>query len=781
MRTFYEHSSAKFLSISIKGGSKYYAHALWALDYALLTQAAGRTNANFIETPPIYVNKAPTVANPAILRLNESWWKSVRDTQRVIYCRVDWAGKLAQPWVLLEEFEFIINHAPIANAGKDEIIALDPMGNLLADIRLDASGSDDFDLHGPQHVAGPLSYRWSPVQTPITLAAGSAVHNAAYGLANTVNPVFLSAGTAIPASDRGAYVFRLTVDDGEVATLGLRSGQSRTNTSDARIMLDAQAGPNLTLLSPTTQNPFLGNFEDGVDIPIYYMLGLPLTQQNAYQNGWRLRCTITQAIQSPKFPSNAAGTRVFEVITIPRPGQAEIIRWDGLETSTPTPGWKAIGAFDIKLELLDINGNLPPGIAGNVILESRAIVLDYARWLFPVEFATLQAVLSGTFGESNHLGDLGTRLHTGLDISAVGPPNLQAARSGYYGLSNVHIIELTHAMPERTRYLHGTNLQAYIQGALVLQGARLATMSDVGVPGSVHLHFEYRIRKPTDPGPTAINPLTIVPVRDVLAPEPIEAVIIRAASAVGLPADLANPSNGINAMADLIIRCRDRADPNHNTAIDNSPYRVWVVEQNPVANWPEIRFDAIDSTKHLRDFYARQADYLQFGFPRTSDNHYLLYLRWDTTGYQRRHSPLRFTVNIADFMGSTTRRDIVFGPDAVYVSGPPDPATTSAQPKTFEVDVAITNWTNGLDGVNFDDYHLELAGAPVGWTIARKGAAAGTGLRTGPINNGATRQMILIVDPNAVAPVGTHTFEIIVSSDILRQVGSRVTITARVV
>ncbi|MCX4993574.1 M23 family metallopeptidase [Streptomyces sp. NBC_00568] len=826
MRTLYLHASAAYVAVTIKGSSQYYVRASWANDLKLLDEPPGlpRTSDNYFQNAAQYVANPPTAANPLVLRADATWWRRARERERTVYALVEWRKSPNQPWVMLDTLEYVVNHSPRANAGPDQVAIVDAAGNLTAEVSLDGSASDDPDQNAALHPAGTLTYSWAAIQTPAALTPHGPAWTAAHGLRPTATPLFLAAGTAIPPSDRGVYAFRLTVDDNEAATLGTRAGQSLTNTSDMRVMLGAQAGPGLTVLSPTSTAPYFGNFEDGVDVPVHFTVDPALVQQNAYHNGWLVRCTITLALDSPVYPSGRSqGETVFEATTAARTGPVETIHWNGRTNRGTTTGWRAVGAFTVKLELLDSTGALPAGIAGNVTTQNRAIVLDGFRWKLPVDAPWAQTILSGGFGESGHAGGLQTRLHTGIDISAVGPPDIVAARSGFYPPGNpnadgVHRIELTHALPDRTHYLHADQLANYAPGELVLQGAKLGRMSNVS-PGSldVHLHFEHRVQTPTDPGPTVRNPLGIVPLRDVYAPE-IEGVFVRQAPAAGA-ADMSAAHDNITGMADLVVRSRDYAHPDRLNVgpgtLLNGLHRLEVLEQNAVAAWRGIRLDAIPSpgdaqhvaVTHLRDVFALQANNLQPPpvFPRTRDNHYLNYLRWNTAGYQQQGGPLRLEISVVDFSNARRRRTVVIGPDATLRTPPPTPATTNAAPAPFSFDIEVVNRTNNLNGahtinasvaspdgyqvhtctdwISNDNCHVTLAGAPPGWTIspARTGALSNGATPASPQGGAAQPQVVTVtIDPHGQAPAGTHTFDIVVSSHVLRQAGSRIPVTVRV-
>ena len=200
-----------------------------------------------------------------------------------------------------------------------------------------------------------------------------------------------------------------------------------------------------------------------------------------------------------------------------------------------------------------------------------------------------------------------------------------------------------------------------------------------------------------------------MPLRDVYLPE-IEGVFVREAPAA--VADMTAARAGIAGMADLVVRCRDYGHPDRvnvgpNTLL-NGPYGLQVVQRNNVVGWRRIRFDTIPSpggpqqvaVTHLRDVFALQANRFAPGpvFPATRDNHYLTYLRWDTTGYQRQGGPLQLEVFVVEFSNAIRRRDVTIGPDASLRTPPPDPATSSSAPAPFSFDIDVVNRTYGLNG-----------------------------------------------------------------------------------
>lgn len=766
MATYRVHHSANRVSVWVTGGSNYFIRARWATEISLLNVPPGGalTPVNYFESLPVYA-PAPTNTSPAVLHLDTIWWGAIRDTARNLYVVIEWLQNTPNAkWRSFEFHTFIINHNPVANAGPDQRIELDPAGTVPYDVLLDASASDDPDLHelvNPD--PGPLSFDWWPIETPLSISPGGLAWAAAHGMPKTSRPVFLTAGSVIPPSDRGAYTFRLWVKDTEVADIGAYSGQNGLTSAETRVLVGVSS-PQLKIESPSTANPHISNMQDGVGIYVYYSIGDTVANAPEYAGAWVVKCTINLAQSSPVYAAGPpVGTTVYEATKVSFQ-RVNYFTWDGRISDGPLSGLAVAGAFNVRLELLDRNWQ-PTGIAGSTDTANRSIVIDVDRWNLPIRGTFATAALSGAFMESGHAGDLGTRLHTGIDIVDVngGRPDLIAARSGFYASAG-DVIMLTHTMPDQTRYRHGDMFEPHAVGDLVLQGERLARMSDIGVPGSVHLHFEHHTFAPA----SIRNPLGILGLVDGIAPA-IEAVVIRRASVAGQPADLTLPSSGIDGFADLIIQCRDRAHPGRNTPLNNGPYRVMVEEANGVGVWPQIRFDSMTAADHLRKFFALQG---QFGNPVTPANHYLLYLRWDTGPYGRTVSPLRLRIIVADFAGGQREHILALGPTAVIAAAPPDPAMSASAPHDVHLTMSITNAATGIGGLASENCHIELIGAPLGWTV--------TPTRSGAIANGLTSPVPLIIHLNGNVPVGLHAMSIGIYSNVILNVGMRVPLSIRI-
>jgi hypothetical protein len=92
--------------------------------------------------------------------------------------------------------------------------------------------------------------------------------------------------------------------------------------------------------------------------------------------------------------------------------------------------------------------------------------------------------------------------------------------------------------------------------------------------------------------------------------------------------------------------------------------------------------------------------------------------------------------------------------------------------------ITITNRLAGLNNSNTnlaspaDNFFLMFANAPAGWTVSPA--------RTGAINAGASSTISITIDPHGVAAAGIHNFELVISSGILRDVGTRLALSVTV-
>jgi murein DD-endopeptidase MepM/ murein hydrolase activator NlpD len=777
MRTSYVHESATFVGINITGGSQYYVRARWATSAGLLSvpPVGVATPATYNETGELFVGSTPTADNPALLAVDGVWWQAGVPNVRTIFAVVEWHLVGNAAWQHFDDYQFIINHDPVANAGPDRVITLGPLGQIPADVQLDATASDDVDLHAAANAdAGPLHYRWWPESLPTAVQQNGSGWSGAFGVTtlDQASPVLFAANLPMPATDQGEYRMRLYVEDNDPASIGVKAGQVGVGGASVSVIVRA-AGSGVQILSPLGASPSFRSIERDrpMELRVFYQVSADVLADAAYAGGWIVRCRIRQEqMASPvALLSMPTGTLVFERSKTQVESDG-FFSWNGLMSATAVPAASAVGSFSIEIELLDADGQ-STGVAGSTAQETNAIVIDFVEYLLPVDLAFRQAAMNGAFMESGHAGKFNTRLHTGMDMvpsGGAGVPSVLASRSGFLTFDGgaTNDIRLNHAPPDITHYLHSAPPPAAANGSLVLQGDTLSTMSNAGTMG-VHLHFEYFQDLTAAGGALLIrNPLEVVPLIDGLVPA-IEDVMIRQAPAMGGAADLALAQTSLGGTIDLIVRCRDRANPRFTSGVENAPYSMAVVDDSGLGGpWPTFTFETMTAAVVAEQFYERSGI-----SPAPFDvvHQFLPFLRRDTTVYGQQVSPLRLHVTVADYFGHRSAiRDVTIGA-TVAVTMIPAPATSSANPQPFTVTLAITNNGGGLTGVANDRFDIALAGAPATWTIS-------AGTPTPAINNGATRNVVVTVHPHGVAAAGMVAFSLVVSSRLLTQVAAVVPI-----
>lgn len=783
MKTVRIHEDNEHVGVNVTGGSNYTVRVRWATDQGLLAipPVGVRTPATYSETPPLFVTAVPTADNPAFLPLDPVWWQTSGRKQRNLFAVLEFHGTANANWQHFEDFQFIINHDPVANAGPDQVVALDPMGRVVADVQLDATASDDPDLHAALSPApGPLHYRWWPESLPAAIARNGVGWVGAYDAANhdDPSPVLLAANTVVPASDRGEYRMRLYVEDNDPATLGRRVGQVGVDGASVRVLI-ASAGNGLQILSPLAASPAFRSFERDrfMDIRIYYRINEDILNDPAYADGWFVRCRIWQEKPAPSFAllSQPAGSIVFDLMKPPIDREG-FFTWDGRQVVAGIPRAIAVGSFSIELELLDALGQ-STAVVGNTAYETNAIVIDFLLYVHPVALAFPQTAMNGAFMESGHAGKFGTRLHTGMDMvptGGAGIPDVVASRSGFWHLeaAATNDLRIEHEAPELTHYLHADPIAKFNAGDLVLQGERLGTMSSKGANGNVHLHFEYYQDLAAAGGALMIrNPLQIMPLVDTVPPQ-IEDAFIRSAPANGA-ADLTRAASNIGGVADLIVRGRDRANAAFASAVQNGPYGMTVVDDSGRGVFPEIKFDSMTQANQCSEYFETTGIFNGVNIFDPA-HQFLPYLRWDTAAYAGQVSPLTLHVRLSDFFGHrSAAREINVGAMVAIIVAPPTPATSSAAPKPFQLTMAISNRGAGLTAVNSDTFAISLQGAPVGWTLA-------AGTTSGAVANGTTKNVVVRVNPNGVAPAGNVAFALVVASGILTHVAATLPVTVTI-
>ena len=605
---------------------------------------------------------------------------------------------------------------------------------------------------------------------PAMISEVSLIFKQAWEIDNTAKPVFLPAGVYVEPSARGMYTFRLTVTDDDIATLGRQARKSGSACADTDVLIQGDPDPKFTIQRPTSNNPQISNFEDGVSIRIQYTIGDEIASDPAYEHGWKIRCTIRYNQQS--LVSYQPRMIVFQVEKVSFERKDHFL-WDGIMTEGIAVGNRAYGSFDVELELLDHTGNFTH-VAGSIVTESEAIVIDGFRWIYPLKMAALNIQLKGTFMESGHLGTEQTGLHTGIDLGGAPgkPAEIIAVRSGRYSLSHGHWAQLQHDGPHRTLYLHGRNFVPN-HGDLVLQGGKIGDMSDNGLPGFIHLHFEHRLYPPG----LIRNPLFILPSIKDLQPPAVERIFIR--EDTGGQCDLRRNARSIPSVAHLIVRCRDRVHSKRDTELDNGPYKVEVRDANSSALLDRIEFNEISIAElppnrpTWRHFYPVQSVYVPEN--PSAQNHYLPFLRLDTAPYGQAVSPIRLEVRVSDFMGGVNLQVVSIGPD---VESYPNLVLANS-----DFEITIKNCTNNIYDndtrageampIIVDDFHILLADdAPAGWSLSR--------IRSGDIGNSASKTVTLQINTNGSFAPGEYELHLIVHSNILLQVGQHLPITVRV-
>jgi murein DD-endopeptidase MepM/ murein hydrolase activator NlpD len=775
MRRFDIHRTAGPIRIKIASGSDFIARARWGLTPGLVAEPPTEVRGplNYSANPEVFIAGELAPDRPLYLPLDPLWWDVQRYDERNIYCVVEFRHPEDAAWSLLADFVFVVDQDPVANAGRDQIVQLDAAGAIVADVTLDGSASDDRDLHAAVNPdPGPLIYDWSCIHGPPN-AQGTLPMAAAMNVGPVASPVFLLAGTVVPPEARGAYRFQLEVRDTNVATIGSTAGQPGKGFAETRVLVGGAAGA-LVIQMPTTAEPYIGNAQDGIAVTVWYSIGDALANDPAYANGWQVRLTLRQAIESPIIPGRAVGEPVY-VATTTSSHRVGSFAWAGTATfdilRNPTPnGGRAFGAFDIELELLDRTG-ASTGVPASRVTMPRSIALDLFRWLIPLD-SGVTSRLTGAFMETGHAGYRATAMHGGIDLAAAGPPAILAARSGFRRFvgGNTNTIEVTHGI-DRTRYLHGVAPVAYPANALVVQGAPLATMGSAGTVGA-HLHFQMEAVDANQNTIGLVNPLFQIGIRDTQVPS-IDRVLVRAA---GLPgADLTQPAVDIAGQVDVIVLCRDNADPAYQSANGSflAPFGLELTDGGAPAG--SFSFDALDDTLHASRYYATQS-IGAYPAGNVADRYYLLYLRLATAGYAAT-GPRTYTARVRDFGGRAVARPFVIGGDAQITFAPAVPATTHAAPAPFGLTVRVDNRLSQLDATvaaaaASDNFYLSLVGAPAGWTVSPA--------RTGAIGGGASAAVAVTIDPHGVAPAGNHAFDLVIASGILHDVRTRVAITVTV-
>ncbi len=748
-------------------GYDFYIRGYWATSLESLIDPSQRIfYENFFDNPTMWIDAAfaPTLENPLIIQVDPFWWDYIRKLERLLYTRIE-ARTEDSEWIVLNEYLFIINHNPVANAGVDEIITINPDGSVPISIHLDATSSTDIDSYHPTHPdTGLLNYQWSLEAYPPTIDHLGLLYNRIANIDSIGQPLFLSVGEPIGLDGIGTYRFKVTVNDNDVHEIGKRRGLTGEGISLVNMQIRYPT-PELSILAPTTSVSQFSNFEDGVNIQIHYRVGDGVSSLPQYNGIWMLRITLKQSIASPHItPAIPNNTIVFEQTRVDFSVEG-YFSWDGIVKGDGAfAGFPAIGAFSIELELLDRTGT-SIGVAESRSIETNSIIIDLNRWIIPIDSNYWDTRVVGTFMESGHGGFIGTNgIHGGVDLVAPGAPFVRAAKSGIYSSSigGANPIRIQHNISEQSVYRHGVNFEAIPQNSLVLQGQKLSDMGDAGAE-SIHLHFEYL---QTLFSTIVLNPLSIIDITDQESPE-IDEVFLRSAN-IHATANKANSSTGILDFGDFIIHCRDRAHPAVNRPLDNGPYLIRVTDagQNVSLDLVFNFFDPL--VDRLGNFYARQGLRDQ---PTTEPHHYLPYIRWSFNDNYLNSGPVIFNVRVEDIIGNYSIRQIIIGPE-VSIENQPDPVSNQVASHNIPFWILIQGNTSGIDLVQ-DNYHIEIIEVNSGvlfpgWSIDRS--------RSGNILNGGLSGVQIILTTPVNLGVGNYNVRIRTTSNILRRVGDDVMI-----
>ena len=228
--------------VVITSGAKYYLRTRWATDRAALAEppTTPRTAANFSDGGTVFIASASS-SNPFVWYVNQLWWWLIRSSQRNLYCIVEWQDESqTAPWAYLSDYDFVINHDPVADGGPDQVIVLDDQSRVVNDVTLDASRSDDPDLHaGTNPDPGPLHYAWQRADLPVQLDLNGDAFMGITSLEHQAQakPLFLQSGALVPPGDRGMYSFSLDVTDNDVASVGDLMGTAGINSTVSRVLI----------------------------------------------------------------------------------------------------------------------------------------------------------------------------------------------------------------------------------------------------------------------------------------------------------------------------------------------------------------------------------------------------------------------------------------------------------------------------------------------------------------------------------------------------------------
>jgi hypothetical protein len=316
------------------------------------------------------------------------------------------------------------------------------------------------------------------------------------------------------------------------------------------------------------------------------------------------------------------------------------------------------------------------------------------EWHWPLDNS---ARLSGTFREAYHAGDLGTRLHAGIDAAVCGDA-VRAAMSGKLMEKPAVRLELNHPIGLRSHYLHMNSRTTLPLGTYINQGTKLGLASNVGRNVACHLHFavsdlpETSYSNPlqylpegtsTTSGWTNVTDPVVSNIRLRSVADPHYAYVNGAGTTV-------INRTGIAGQVDIIATAND---PNQGSTLAPSQVRFYI---NGVEALTDLTSTLLTAEDHERKYYA-------YRNPNTRENNrnlnemYLLYHRWNKAGLPANAGPQTIEVRATDYNGNplapAPQRSITIGPDITAN------VQQVCEPLPQQVRVPIDNRNQGLENL----------------------------------------------------------------------------------
>ncbi len=352
--------------------------------------------------------------------------------------------------------------------------------------------------------------------------------------------------------------------------------------------------------------------------------------------------------------------------------------------------------------------------------------------------------LSGVFREAYHAGDLGTRLHAGIDV-AVCPPSTDVPKQVYAAMSGVLApltatrLEINQPNDLRSHYLHMNPRTTLPPGTYLNQGTLLGTASNVGKGVPCHLHFAVSNHART----AYYNPLQYLPAATATTTgwtnvtDPLVSSIRLRSVADPQYAYLSGAGatvvarTGIAGQADIIATAND---PNGGSTLAPAQVQFFInplLEPGAAAVHRTIDLGGtpLTANEHERQYFAYNNPNLREA-SRSNNQLYLLYDRWNTQGLQDA-GPQVIGVRAIDFGGNPQapgpQRTLTIGPelttDRPNVCGP--------LPQTVEVH--IRNHNAGLEALaapfnNADRYTVTVEGANAAAVVDQLQVSIGNGV-----------------------------------------------------